>query len=158
MKQPCSISSHMITCTVSTNFKTIIADWDEHQAVLQEIRKTVFIDEQSVPADLEWDEHDKYSTHFLVTDNNKAIATGRLKNDGQIGRMAVIMPFRRLGAGSMLLDFILDHARQTGFDKVYCHAQVAVINFYLKKGFEMTGEVFLDANIPHQAMFKKICY
>ena len=95
---------------------------------------------------------------FLVTDNNKAVATGRLKADGQIGRMAVLKPYRRLGAGSMLLDFILDDAKKSGLESVYCHAQVAVINFYLKKGFEKTGEVFLDANIPHQAMFKKICY
>lgn len=140
------------------NFKVIIADWDEHKVTLQTIRKDVFINEQSVPADLEWDEFDKHCTHFLVTENNIPIATGRLKPDGQIGRMAVIKSHRHHGAGSMLLDYIVDYAREHGHNQVYCHAQVSAIAFYLKKDFEVTADVFLDANIPHQAMFKKLCY
>ena len=143
---------------VSTNFRVSLADWAKDKSILREIRKVVFIEEQSVPAELEWDEFDKNSTHYLVTDNKNPIATGRLKPDGQIGRMAVIKSHRRLGAGSALLDFIIDHAKQSELEKVYCHAQVDAIDFYLQKGFEVTGEEFLDAGIPHQAMFKNICY
>ena len=140
------------------NFTITTADWDKHKSVLREIRKAVFIEEQSVPADLEWDEFDTTSTHFLVTDNDKPIATARLKADGQIGRMAVIKSHRRMGAGSSLLGYIVNYAKTSGLKDVYCHAQVAVIDFYLKKEFEAIGDEFLEANIPHQAMFKKICY
>ena len=140
------------------HFKVITADWEEHKAALQAIRKDVFVNEQSVPVDLEWDEFDNNSTHFLVSENNKPIATGRLKPDGQIGRMAVIKSHRHHGAGSMLLDYIIQYAKDHGHNQVHCHAQVSAIAFYLKRGFEVTGDVFLDANIPHQAMFKKTCY
>jgi len=143
---------------VSTKLIIITADWTKHKSILRDIRKTVFIDEQSVPAELEWDEFDIDSTHFLVTADDEPVATGRLKVDGQIGRMAVIKTHRRQGVGSRLLDYILDHAKKCALKKVYCHAQVPVIDFYLKKGFEVTGKEFLDANIPHKTMFKKICY
>lgn len=141
-----------------SNFTITTADWDKQKSVLREIRKTVFIEEQSVPADLEWDEFDTTSTHFLVTDNDQPIATARLKPDGQIGRMAVIKSHRRMGAGSNLLNYIVNYAKASGLKDIYCHAQVAVIDFYLKKEFKAIGDEFLDANIPHQAMFKKICY
>ena len=139
-------------------FKVIIADWHKHKAILQSIRKAVFIDEQCVPVELEWDEFDKSCVHFLVTKNNIPIGTGRLKPDGQIGRMAIIKSHRQLGAGSILLDSILQYSKEHGYKKVFCNAQVAVIDFYLKKDFELIGDEFLDANIPHKAMFKKICY
>ena len=140
------------------NLTITTADWDKHKSILRGIRKAVFIEEQSVPADLEWDESDTTSTHFLVTDNDKAIATARLTADGKIGRMAVIKSHRRMGIGSSLLDYIVDYAKTSELKDVYCHAQVAVIDFYLKKEFELVGDEFLEANIPHQAMFKKLCY
>lgn len=143
---------------MTTKFEIITADWTLHNKILKEIRKTVFIEEQSVPVALEWDEFDNSSSHFLVSSNHQYIATGRLKPDGQIGRMAVLKPYRRLGIGSALLDTMLEQAKTSELNKVYCHAQVAVINFYLNKGFEPFGEEFEDANIPHQAMSKKLCY
>lgn len=143
---------------MSIEFKIITAEWNKHETVLREIRKTVFIDEQRVPAELEWDGSDSNCTHFLVSSDDHFIATARLKPDGQIGRMAVIKSCRRHGIGSELLDYILQHARSSGLSKVYCHAQIAVIDFYLKKGFEAYGKVFEEANIPHQAMSKKLCY
>ena len=143
---------------MTKTFKVITANWDKHKAILQAIRKAVFIDEQSVPVELEWDEFDKTCTHFLVTENDIPVGTGRIKQDGQIGRMAVLKVHRQLGAGSMLLDYILQYGKEHGHKKVFCNAQVAVIDFYLKKGFEKIGDEFSDANIPHQAMFKKICY
>lgn len=140
------------------DFKIIIADWNQHNSTLQQIRKAVFIDEQSVPVDLEWDEFDIDCTHFLISSGNQYIATARIKRDGQIGRMAVLKEYRHRGAGSALLDYIIEFAIKSGHQKVFLHSQLDAIDFYQRKGFEATGDIFLDANIRHQAMFKNLCY
>jgi len=141
---------------VSNKFKIITADWDEHRSVLRHIRKTVFIDEQSVPEELEWDESDHSCTHFLVSMDDKYIATARIKQDGQIGRMAVLKEHRRSGVGSALLDHIIGSAIRAGHEKVFLHSQVDVVEFYRRRGFRPSGEIFIDANIPHQAMSKNL--
>lgn len=131
-----------------------IADWQKDSKTLKAIRKSVFIEEQNVPENLEWDGLDPSCVHFLVKMNNIPVATARLKPDGQIGRMAIFPPYRRQGIGGRLLEFILMYAAKSNLNKVYLHAQVEVINFYAKHGFETEGEEFMDADIPHRAMFK----
>ena len=143
---------------MANEFIAITADWTKHKHTLKEIRKTVFIDEQQVPIELEWDEFDEHCTHFLISISGEFIATGRLKSDGQIGRMAVLAQHRRNGAGTILLNHILNYAQEIKLNKVYCHAQLTALDFYKTAGFTPTGEIFIDANIPHQAMFKKLCY
>lgn len=133
-----------------------IADWSKDSEILKSIRKSVFIEEQNVPADLEWDGLDPDCVHFLVRMNNIPIATARLKADGQIGRMAIFPPYRRQGIGSRLLQFILLYAAKSNLSKVYLHAQVQVIDFYIKHGFETEGDEFMDAGIPHRAMLKML--
>jgi predicted GNAT family N-acyltransferase len=133
------------------------ADWVIDANELKAIRTSVFIDEQDVPAELEWDDLDADSTHFIVRSKAKAIATARLKPDGQIGRMAVLKPYRDQGVGKKLLNTVLNHAIKTGFSRVYLHAQVKVVGFYEKQGFTAEGDEFMDAGIPHRAMYKKIC-
>ena len=94
------------------NINIHIANWDSDKDSLAEIRRLVFIEEQNVPEDMEWDEYDNSATHFLATLNNKVIATARLKTDGQIGRMAVLAEYRNKGIGSKLLQFVLLTAKQ----------------------------------------------
>lgn len=132
-----------------------IADWAKDKTQLSRIRQLVFIEEQKVPEEMEWDELDKSSIHFLVTIQNKPIACARLKNDGQIGRMAVLTEYRHQGYGSKLLKFILDIAEKKKIEPLYLHAQVGAIPFYEKMGFVSHGDVFYEANIPHREMFKK---
>jgi len=139
------------------NLKIIIADWQKDKTSLQNIRRIVFIEEQGVPEDMEWDEYDTSSTHYLVTHNHKTIATARLKPDGQIGRMAVLAEYRNQGIGSKLLQFVLKNAAQTNINKVYLHAQVEAIPFYEKQGFTSQSDIFYEANIPHREMLKIIC-
>ena len=134
-----------------------IADWATHAHDLMFVRKSVFIDEQNVPVELEWDGLDPECTHFIVQSNSTAIATARLKDDGQIGRMAVLKPYRGLGIGTKLLTAVLTHATESGFTRVYCHAQVQVVDFYRKIGFTVEGEKFMDAGILHRAVYKNIC-
>lgn len=130
--------------------------WQKHKEDLSTIRRQVFIEEQNVPEELEWDEYDESSIHFLATIEQKVIAVARLKPDGQIGRMAVLAEYRKQGTGSELLHFILQVATSKNFDKVYLHAQTTAIPFYEKQGFIIQGDIFYEANIPHRGMLKKI--
>ena len=140
-----------------TECEAEIASWAIHAAAIKSIRTRVFIEEQGVPPELEWDGHDEQCAHFIIRHKSCIIATARLKPDGQIGRMAVLKPFRRKGTGHLLLATVLSHARASGFTRVFLHAQVAVIDFYRKQGFACEGEIFMDAGIPHQEMYKKLC-
>lgn len=132
-----------------------LADWQNDHALLTAIREEVFVMEQNVPLALEWDEHDASAQHFLAFIDQQAVATARLKSDGQIGRMAVRRPYRGQGIGDALLRFVLDTARAT-HDEVYLHAQVQVKAFYQRHGFIEQGEVFKDAGIDHIHMVRRL--
>ena len=139
------------------NIKIRIADWNTEKNSLATIRRQVFIEEQHVPEELEWDEFDHSCTHFIVTLADKTIATARLKPDGRIGRMAVLAEYRHQGIGYRLLQFVLQHAARLNLKQVTLHAQVSAIPFYEKHGFTAVGKVFYEANIPHREMSLKIC-
>jgi predicted GNAT family N-acyltransferase len=129
------------------------ADWSTERNVLSNIRRLVFIVEQNVPQEEEWDGQDDDSWHFLALDNADApIGTARLLPDGQIGRMSVLEEFRGTGVGRVLLEAAVDKARHLGFDQVFLHAQTHALNFYAKAGFVAEGDEFDEAGIPHQAM------
>ena len=134
-----------------------ISDWHTDKEQLSTIRRLVFIEEQNVPEELEWDEDDATATHFLVTHDHEVIATARLKPDGQIGRMAVLAKYRNHGIGSKLLRFVLQTAAQKNLKNIYLHAQTTAIHFYEKHGFETQGELFYEADIPHRTMRLNIC-
>ena len=136
--------------------KIRIADWYIDKDALAQIRQLVFIKEQNVPEELEWDEFDESSIHFLVTHEDQPVACARLKADGQIGRMAVLAAHRNRGTGSKLLQFILQMAVEQKLKSVYLHAQEAAIPFYEKHGFIAVGDIFYEANIPHREMLKKV--
>jgi len=133
------------------------ADWPEEKEQLSSVRRQVFIVEQQVPEELEWDEFDETSTHFIASIGDKIIGTARLKTDGQVGRMAVLEPYRKHGIGSQLLQLVLSTAQDKHYPKVYLHAQVEAIPFYEKHGFTAEGDVFYEANIPHRGMIKILC-
>lgn len=139
------------------NIKIISSSWPKHVDELKKIRRHVFIEEQHVPEELEWDEYDESSVHFLAIHDDRAVATARLKADGQIGRMAVLARYRQQGIGSRLLAFILKFAASKNLEQVYLHAQTSAIPFYEKHGFITQGAIFYEANIPHRGMLKKIC-
>lgn len=134
-----------------------IVEWHSARDTLAGIRQRVFIDEQRVPAELEWDELDPVSTHFLARVDNTPVATARLTPAGQIGRMAVLPAYRRRGIATAMLRRVVEHARRQGFNRVFLHAQVQVIDFYSAHGFTTEGEIFLDAGIEHCAMSLILC-
>lgn len=130
-----------------------LTDWANDAERLGDIRRTVFIEEQKVPENLEWDESDDDCTHILATDNNnKPVGTARITADGHIGRMAVLKAHRNHGIGSAMLKQLIDHARALELSRVYLHAQLTAMPFYARHGFVTISDEFIDAGIPHKAM------
>jgi predicted GNAT family N-acyltransferase len=127
--------------------------WHTHRVELQAIRRAVFVEEQHVPEELEWDEADARCRHVLAfAAAGEAVGTGRLLPDGHIGRMAVLASWRGRGAGSAILEFLLTLARRQQFDVVQLHAQTHALGFYAKHGFAIAGDEFMEAGIPHRPM------
>lgn len=116
------------------------------------IREQVFIIEQHVPVELEWDGLDDDAVQLLVTDNEQPVATSRMLHDGHIGRMAVMPEHRYKGIGSQMLLKLIDIAKQLGLGRVFLSAQVEAIDFYRKYGFTVDSETYMDAGIPHKDM------
>jgi len=128
--------------------------WEDAKPLLRGIRETVFIQEQQVPVELEWDEFDSVSIHVLAsTLDGKPVGTARLLPDGHIGRMAVLKERRGEGIGSAMLHCLLDTARQHEMKEVKLNAQITAQPFYEKFGFQSIGDEFMEAGIPHIKMF-----
>jgi len=134
----------------SIEIKTV--DFKEHFSEIKEIRTTVFINEQNVPVELEWDEFDNDSTHILAYYDNKAVGTARLLADGHIGRMAVLKAYRNRNIGKKMLKYLLELAKNTSNNKIQLSAQEHAVGFYKKQGFNITSDVYMDAGIPHYDM------
>ncbi len=130
----------------------VLATWDADRAVLERIRREVFIQEQQVPESDEWDEDDAASVHVLASLNREPVGTGRLNPAGKIGRIAVFAGLRGRGIGTLILRRLLEEARHRGIRKPYLHAQLQAVPFYEKLGFESEGDVFDDAGILHVRM------
>lgn len=127
--------------------------WNASEKALKAIRKTVFVEEQGVPEDLEWDGLDEHAYHVMAfAADGTPIGTGRLLQDGHIGRIAVLKEWRGKGVGGALLDILLVIANKMGYEEARLHAQTRVLDFYLGRGFQPQGEQFMEAGIPHVLM------
>jgi predicted GNAT family N-acyltransferase len=123
------------------------------------IRRTVFIEEQHVPEEIEMDADDAKAFHALALDGRQAVGCGRMvAHDGyvKIGRMAVLVERRREGIGKSILTFLMEHAKSRGFGRAVLHAQLTAEGFYLKNGYILEGEVFDEAGIPHRRMYRDL--
>lgn len=135
------------------NWRIITGDWDSLRDDAQRLRIEVFVIEQGVPVELEWDEADTVSTHAVAYDaENEPVATGRLLPDGHIGRMAVRQSLRGTGIGSQVLQALLEEARREGHTELVLHAQVHAQKFYARHGFVAEGDMFMEAGIEHCKM------
>lgn len=127
--------------------------WQDEASVLRIIRTAVFIHEQQIPEDLEWDEFDLISMHVLALNSDEQpIGTARLLPDGHIGRMAVLKEWRGKGLGTAMLLRILEELRNQHMQKAILNAQTTAIKFYEKFGFQVSGKEFTEAEIPHVKM------
>ncbi|MCK4744132.1 MAG: GNAT family N-acetyltransferase [Sulfuriflexus sp.] len=143
---------------MTTSWHAEIADWSklDQQAAIKAVRQQVFIVEQSVPVELEWDELDEKSIHLLISsDETKDIATARMHVEetiAHIGRMAVLKEHRQQGVGTLMLETLLKQARINGVKQIVLNAQTSAIEFHQRYKFNVVGDEFQDAGIPHYKM------
>ncbi len=138
---------------MTEGFTIRLADWQQDQEALRLIREQVFVIEQHVPVELEWDGIDEQCIHAIAEDTkSKAIGTARLLPDGHIGRMAVLQDWRNRGIGRALLKTLMEVATDKGISVVRLNAQTQALAFYEQAGFVAFGDEFMEANIPHRHM------
>ncbi len=131
--------------------------WQNAETDLRILREFVFIKEQNVPPELEWDGKDEKAVHVLARDQKgRGIATARMTADGHIGRMAVLRAWRHRGVGTELLTALVTIARARQLPRVKLDAQLRAIDFYRRLDFEPQGDTFMDADMPHQHMTRTL--
>lgn len=126
--------------------------WQQAESYLREIRTKVFIEEQQVAPDFEWDDIDQSAIHLLAMSENQPIACLRIIHYVKIGRMAVLKPWRSLGVGSALLDEAIHICHSHGSQQIRLSAQTHAISFYSQAGFVAISDEYCDVHIPHVDM------
>lgn len=127
----------------------------EKLAIAFEIRRKVFIEEQNVDKNIEVDGLDDICTHYLLFLNNIGIATVRYRQTKEgikIERFAVLKEYRGKEFGKMLLIKMLEDLKKSRAATIYLNAQESAVNFYLRNGFIIQGQAFVEANIVHYKM------
>jgi YbgC/YbaW family acyl-CoA thioester hydrolase len=142
-------------------FEVKTGSWAELGSGAQRIRTEVFVGEQRIPADLEWDEADATAVHAVAYNRlGQAVGTGRLVQQApgvaRIGRMAVHRAIRGAGVGQGLLDALLQAAIHRGDREAMLHAQRSAEAFYAGLGFAPRGEPFEEAGIAHIEMTRRL--
>lgn len=142
---------------MTTPFTVSLVCWHDGEPLLRAIREAVFIREQHVSEELEWDNMDGGSRHALaLTLNGEAIGCGRILPNGHIGRMAVLPEWRNKRVGTAIMEIMLNEARARGLKQVDVEAQVQALPFYHLFGFVEHGKEFMDAGMPHKKMKLKL--
>jgi predicted GNAT family N-acyltransferase len=140
-----------------TTFTVSLVNWHDGEPLLRAIREAVFIREQSVPEELEWDGKDEGCRHALaLSKSGDAVGCGRLLPNGHLGRMSVLPQWRKQKVGTAIIEILIDEARSRGYKHVDVDAQTNAIPFYQKFGFVEHGKEFMDAGIPHKKMTLKL--
>lgn len=139
-------------------FTIHLMSWCDGEPLLRAVREAVFMREQGVPAELEWDGLDETSRHVLALNaQGGAIGCGRITppadtSAAHIGRMALLPEWRGKGVGSAIMEHLLEYARSQHYSLIELNAQVQVAPFYRSFGFAEVGETFMDAGMPHIKM------
>jgi predicted GNAT family N-acyltransferase len=128
------------------------ADLATDFAAIKLVRETVFVHEQKIAAELEFDDRDAACVHLLAFDGDAAIGTARLDVDGKIGRVAVLASHRRRGVASALMERLHEIARERGLAGVWCNAQRSAVPLYEHLGYTISSAPFDEAGIEHVRM------
>ena len=134
-----------------------ILAWPEARVAAMSVREPVFVVEQGVPPEIELDEWDQRSDHALaLAPDGRVVGTGRLLPDGHVGRMAVLRDWRGKGVGGAILAALIERAAVRGMTRVVLNAQTHAVPFYARYGFAVSGDEFMEADIPHVAMTREL--
>lgn len=152
------------TSNVSIGEEVIVkkADSEKEKQDARSVRSKVFIDEQNVPAELEYDLHDEdpATVHLVAYAGNKPAGAARMRQTekaiGKAERVAVLKEARGRGIGALLMREMENWAKEAGIDKIKLNAQLHAENFYSQLGYKKVGDPFLEANIEHIAMVKNL--
>ncbi len=137
-------------------YHVIQGDWLKLGEYARPIREAVFVQEQGVPAELEYDDRDALFHHVVVFVEDIPVATGRVDSEGKIGRVAVLSAYRREGLGRVVMDALESMAQSLGLKTAVVHAQIAALRFYEKLDYVSAGSEFMEADMPHQRMIKNL--
>jgi len=138
-----------------------VGSWAELGREAGAIRQAVFVDEQKIPAEMEWDSADSSCVHAVAFNElGQALATGRLLEHvpgvAKIGRMAVLRPMRGGRIGREVLEALMQAGRERGEREAVLHAQLSAAGFYVRAGFVQRGAVFEEAGIGHIEMVRSL--
>ncbi|WP_035850240.1 GNAT family N-acetyltransferase [Kitasatospora azatica] len=138
-------------------------------ALAKQVRRDVFVVEQEIPEELEYDELDATSTHLLaVAADGSPVGTARLIGSAEayrltgvvgrvlLGRLAVVKAARGTGLGAALVRAVEAAGRELGAEECELHAQVQALGFYERLGYVAEGPVYDDAGIPHRTMVRAL--
>ncbi len=139
-----------ISCKLMTN------DIELQDAL--EVRREVFVEEQGISEDEEYDGYDKDALHIVAKEEERVVGTARVRfltnSQAKIERMAILKPFRQEGIGGRMIAFLDEELRGRHINEVILHAQCAVVAFYKSCGFKKLGSPFWEAGIKHIKMQK----
>ncbi|MEB0139157.1 MULTISPECIES: GNAT family N-acetyltransferase [unclassified Undibacterium] len=139
--------------TLPATTRIVLGDWATLETDAYAVRHAVFVVEQQIPVELEWDAMDAQCLHAVAyNEQQEPVGTGRLLPDGHIGRMAVLASARNTGVGAQILRLLMEQARLRGDVSVRLNAQQAAETFYSRAGFARDGEIFMEAGIAHIGM------
>ncbi|MGI6551569.1 MAG: GNAT family N-acetyltransferase [Bacillota bacterium] len=140
--------------------KRITADEDLKKAF--NIRKEVFVEEQGVLLEDEFDEFDRLNgpcQHILIYCNQQPVGTGRIRildGLGKLERICVLKAYRKFGLGKVIINALEEIAKEMGLSQVKLHGQTQAEGFYQKLGYRTSSDVFMEDGIPHVLMLKKL--
>jgi predicted GNAT family N-acyltransferase len=128
---------------------------ESEYTTIRKIRHQVFVNEQQVPENIEFDGLDSKAEHFIAFLGEKAIGCARIRTNKftKLERIAILNQYRKKGYGTKLTQYLINYCKQKHYQKLYLHAQLHLKDFYKKIGFQEKGKIFLEAGIRHVAMF-----
>jgi len=129
------------------NTEVFLTTWAKDAERLGALRYAVFVIEQKVPEELEWDIHDADAVHFACTDETgeNIIATARLVREGSVavvGRLCVAKPHRGRKIATTIMHEVLAYCRAHSLMHLELHAQHYLRPFYESLGFVSRGQVY----------------
>lgn len=129
-------------------------NWKQADFLLKDVRERVFICEHRIPRTIEFDRKDRKAFHVLVCDDmtQEPIATGRILPSGEIGRIAVVMSYRKRKLDKVVIESLLKIAKELALEEVFIYSPLDAVDYFRKNLFYPVGSVFMEAGLPKQQM------